>query len=109
MKQKLQRGDRFRVIETCPERGNFVAERASSDGEVHRLGGMPLREGVSAPPGSQIIYCHKVEPGLHEVDDVVDVPGRAPALLDGPAQVATPAYREGYDRVFGKRDAYELN
>jgi hypothetical protein len=37
------------------------------------------------------------EDGWHDIETVYRV-------SDGPAQVATPAYRAGYDRIFGKKE-----
>jgi len=59
---------------------------------------VPLREGMNAPVGAQIVYARPLGAGEHEVSDILDVPRLE---HKGPARVAGTAYREGYDRVFG--------
>jgi hypothetical protein len=59
---------------------------------------MPLREGQPLAPGSEIVRVEEYEEdGWHDIETVYRV-------SDGPAQVATPAYRAGYDRIFGKKE-----
>jgi hypothetical protein len=71
-----------------------IAVRRNEDGEepviVHRaVDGAPL------PPDVEILNVNgECRDGWHTVTSL----GRT-----GPAQVATPAYREGYDRIFGKK------
>jgi hypothetical protein len=46
-------------------------------------------------PGSEIAHISPEDSdGWHEVQTL---------YRNGPAQVATPKYREGYDRIFGKK------
>ena len=58
---------------------------------------MPLREGQPLAPGSEIVRVEEYEEdGWHDIETVYRV-------SDGPAQVATPAYRAGYDRILERR------
>lgn len=45
----------------------------------------------------------KITPGEDEWHDVESLYEHAPEALSGPPQVATPVYRENYDRIFGKK------
>lgn len=50
-------------------------------------------------PGSEVVDIEEHD-GRHMAKTIYKVPL---AAGEGPAQVATPAYRDGYDRVFGKQ------
>jgi hypothetical protein len=74
--------------------------RRNGELEPIRFGGM--KDGAAIPPGAEVV----------DVDAKSDGPWRKAKTLyrvplaagDGPAQVATPAYRSGYDRIFGKKE-----
>jgi hypothetical protein len=69
----------------------------------------PLREGRPLATGGEVVRleARKDAPALYDVhvEHVVaspDTPTEAtPGERSGPAQVATPAYRESWDRTFG--------
>lgn len=67
-----------------------------TDGSVEAV--RPVREGEDVR-GNKLMRLHRTEDGL-ELETLYD--GRASS---GPAQVATPAYRDGWDRVFKQKDA----
>jgi hypothetical protein len=68
----------------------------------------PLREGRPLPGAGEVVSLSP-RPGLPNVHDVkveYQLPGAAPAVRqdwDGPAQVATAAYRASWERTFGRR------
>jgi hypothetical protein len=99
-------GEGRRVLRLRPE--------GASIGEVR-----PLKEGRPITGGEIIaLKPREQEPWLCDVDVQHRLPARAAApttapttapapeapRLPGPAQVATPAYRESWERIFGPRD-----
>lgn len=56
--------------------------------------GKPIPAGVEYIDG---VRQHEDDPSLYDVTSSVRVPG--------PARVNSPKYREGYDRIFGKKPA----
>jgi hypothetical protein len=75
----------------------------------------PLREGQSLAPGGEVVRLVE-RPGTPCVYDVkVDyqVPATTPApaarAATGPAQIATPAYRESWERTFSPTTRRDLN
>lgn len=55
-------------------------------------------DGAPINPGEEYVRFGKpARDGWRPVTSVYKAAG------DGPAQVATPSYREGYDRIFGKK------
>lgn len=55
----------------------------------------PMKEGVPIPENAHL---------LEHVGGNIYKPGPSVAQLkQGPVQVSTPAYRQGYDRIFGKK------
>ena len=74
--------------------GSYAALRRDPDGSengvVVRQGG----DGAPLLPGTEIASISSADDeGWHDVETL---------YRSGPAQVATPQYREGYDRIFGK-------
>jgi hypothetical protein len=68
----------------------------------------PLKEGRPLAAGGEVVRLEprKDSPALYDVHVEQTVPGSAaapaPASRSGPAQVATHAYRESWDRTFGR-------
>jgi hypothetical protein len=55
-----------------------------------------MREGQPIPKGAELVQVdYHPENEWHNSETL---------YRNGPAQVATPAYREGYDRIFGKKE-----
>ncbi len=70
-----------------------IAVRRDADGSEHKVIAGRLEDGASITPGTEIMTVNpKCRDGWHEVQPIY-----------GPPQVATPAYRDGYDRIFGKK------
>jgi hypothetical protein len=79
--------------ELAPGKRMAIRRRDGQEDEVSLISKM--KDGEAVPAGAEIIH---IKPGDDEWHDV-DVLYRS-----GPAQVATPRYREGYDRIFGKKE-----
>lgn len=66
----------------------------------------PLRDGKPLSNGEVVSLSRRQDaPALYDVkvEHVVDSPGAGPAQKStGPAQVATRAYRESWERIFGR-------
>jgi hypothetical protein len=106
MKTKIRLGPEL-------EGGRRLAFRRTDDGvSVGTLG--PTKDGQPLPTGAELVQItneHDPEGWhdmkvlyKHEADAETYVPGvpqKEPH--SGPPQVATPAYRAGYDRIFGKQ------
>jgi len=66
----------------------------------------PIEHGRPIAPGAQVVQLspRAATPNVYDVKVEYEVPGppapRKPAS-NGPAQVATPAYRESWERTFG--------
>jgi hypothetical protein len=59
---------------------------------------MKVEDGQPIPEGSELIHVGAADDeGWHDVTSLYT------HERGGPAQVATPAYRDGYDRIFGKQ------
>lgn len=71
-----------------------IGVKETSDGvEVAQIA--PIREGHPMAPGTEI---------LRRIDGCCfESVGKVPGGHSGPAQVASPAYRESYERIFGGR------
>lgn len=88
-----------RILIGPPTSSGRLVMRKDSEGNPE-FGHMTYADdGKSIPPGGELAILENVgEDGW----------GNATTLytqtLNGPAQVATPAYREGYDRIFGKKE-----
>lgn len=66
------------------------------DGKLQAGTFRPAREGEPIPEGHELVYLgDQREDGWYNV--------AASFRNSGPAQVATRAYRDGYDRIFGKQ------
>lgn len=57
----------------------------------------PIREGESFKPGSRYLFAERddVDPTVANVTHEIDLRGKTGA--------ATPAYRDGWDRIFGAK------
>lgn len=69
--------------------------------------GRPAKDGVALASGETLHHFNSQDGTLEEVYShghapLDDVQSTAPETRDGPAQVATPAYRSGWDNIFGK-------
>ncbi len=74
------------------------------------------RSGVPLPPGGDIVRLHPIDEDHVESRSVMEgdlfEDHSAEASSEGhagPAQVATPAYRESWERIFGKKSEKETN
>ena len=83
--------------------GVSLALRRSPDGTVKEVACQPFREGAPLYESSEIVTIDR-----EHRDGWRKLTTRYKAAGDGPAQVATPAYRDGYDRIFGKKQKVGL-
>lgn len=86
--------------------GVRLALRRQGD-EVREVLVRSVRDGESIPPGAEVAMVGAPSCGCggghrHELTPLYKH-GEQRATADGPAQVATPSYRAGYDRIFGKK------
>lgn len=80
--------------------GVHAALRRTPDGEVRQVACSPMRDGAPLRPNSEVANVSETsEDGWHKLTSL---------YRTGPAQVATPRYREGYDRIFGKKQKVVL-
>jgi hypothetical protein len=80
--------------------GVYAALRRTPDGEVRQVTCSPMRSGAPLRLGAELANVSEGnEDGWHPLTSI---------YKSGPAQVATPAYREGYDRIFGKKQKVGL-
>jgi hypothetical protein len=93
---RIDKGDHVEPVFT--DGRESVLEVSKPDGERLYARVLKAVEGEPMPVGAQQIIWHDGE----IVTETFDCPG-------GPAQVATKAYRDGYERVFNKRTASTLN
>ena len=95
---RIDKGDKVEPVYTDGQES--VLEVTKPDGEQLYARVAKVVEGAPLPAEAKQVIWHDGT----TVTETFDCPSA------GPAQVATPAYREGYDRVFGKRaTSKELN
>ena len=79
----------------CKDHGQLVVrvQDGSSNPSLGLL--QQVKEGTMLPAGAEIINVRARSDGAYEVQPL--------AAGDGPAQVATEAYRDNYSRIFGAK------
>lgn len=78
------------------EPGVYAALRRTPDGEVRQVRCASMQSGAPLRLGAELASVSEpAEDGWCPLTSLY--------RHSGPAQVATPAYREGYDRIFGKQ------
>ena len=86
-------------ISLGPEIGPNERWAMRRNGDELTLGTLaPLKEGKPLRENAEIVAFKDAE--YHDWQDVEVLYKN---MSGGPAQVATPAYRENYDRIFGKK------
>jgi hypothetical protein len=89
--------DKIRLTSELGEHRHMAVRRSGDEMTVGVL--QPMREGQPLPPECELV---QVDTASGDVDGWFD----SETLFkntSGPPQVATPAYRDGYDRIFGKQ------
>jgi len=72
-----------------------VAIRRDADGNEREVLARQPGDGAPMLPGTEVVTVSPTcRDGWHDVETL---------YRHGPPQVATPKYREGYDRIFGKK------
>lgn len=84
-----------------------MATRHHSDHSVENGYFSEAKDGKPIPPGAELVNIGPSnKTGWRPGESIYggrENPDTRRAASDGPAQVATPAYRDGYDRIFGKK------
>ena len=97
-----KRKDRIHLVPVGDESDSHIGVRDRGDGNLELGSFRTARTGEAMSEGSELICV-----GEREGDtDWYDVTASY-RHSNGPAQVATPAYRAGYDRIFGKQKVGE--
>jgi len=73
------------------------------DGYVTPMYFTPAKDGAPVPPGAELLFVDEPACECGTWMKVSSLYKSNRATTDGPAQVATPVYRENYDRIFGKK------
>ncbi len=97
--------DRMRAIRRLGPDSVLVERQRNGERSTGVLA--PLRDGQTLAEGTELVTVDtsgESEDGWRDASTIYTVR----ATSDGPAQVATPAYREGYDRIFGKKPTVGL-
>jgi hypothetical protein len=76
-----------------------IVERRGERSGVGTL--TPVKEGQPLQEGTELVKVTRGDDEWHDVETIYR--HEAAPSLSGPPQVATPEYREGYDRIFGKQ------
>jgi hypothetical protein len=94
------------VIALAPpnERGEQRVLRARADGRVCAGALVPMRDGRPFPAGAEVVQLSDAKGRTAHATTLYTAPSPA-AARGGPAKVATTAYREGWDQVFGTKEA----
>lgn len=94
----MPKKDQLRIGEEVSPNTRLVERRGERSG-VGTL--TPVRDGQALPEGAELV---KITPGQDGWHDVETIYKHEPVTeLNGPPQVATPAYRDGWSRIFGKK------
>lgn len=87
------------------EDGTYTIVRSTSEGISYEAI-RKLREGESIPQGQEVIHLEQIgDKNLYDVTTLVS----GTRSSTGPVQVATKAYRDGYDQIFGSKKEQTLN
>ena len=92
------------------EHGTHILRRRSAEAPIEAGLLRPLREGKPIDGEVVSLKRRRDVPALYDVKSELPDPRPAPrATSDGPAQVATAAYRKGWDAVWGRRRDHSIN
>lgn len=92
---RCKAGDRITVGQPLGD-GTHACLRHYPDHRLEVARCRPVRSGENLN-GSRVIMGQVVSPNVLDVETELDLRGGA----SGPPQVATDAYRDGWDRIFG--------
>ncbi len=109
-------GDAFDVVLVHGATGDGEGARVlrARPGQIEAGEVRPLREGQPLAPGGEVVRLvpRSGGPCLYDVKLDYEVPAATSTPsrpASGPAQVATPAYRESWDRTFAPARREQLN
>jgi hypothetical protein len=113
--EKSEGGDSFDVVLVHGATGDGEGARVlrARPGQIEAGEVRPLRQGQPLAPGGEVVrlVARSGAPRVYDVKVDYEVPSAATPsrAANGPAQVATPAYRESWDRTFAPVRRTELN
>jgi hypothetical protein len=109
-------GDAFDVVLVHGATGDGEGARVlrARPGQIEAGEVRPLRQGQPLTPGGEVVRltARSGAPCVYDVKVDYEVPAKAPAparAASGPAQVATPAYRDSWERTFAPVRRNDLN
>jgi hypothetical protein len=107
MSKELSGKRRVRVLgPALTPRGPGYAVKSEDTDAVDVMVG--LRDGEAAPLGMEAVMLRQVQGNLYDCEVLAGHKGRMEVIdatkgRKGPAQVATDAYRDNWDKIFGSR------
>lgn len=96
-KDKLNRSENFVISGPELPGGGRMAVHHKPDHILEPTIIHPFREGVSIPDEA-ILLRRREDSNIYDVEESIS------EMKNGPSQISTKAYREGYERTFGKKD-----
>jgi hypothetical protein len=94
----VKKKDQIRIGEEVGPNTCLVERRRDGRISVGTL--TPMKDGQSLLTGAELVKVAPSENGeWHDIETIYEPEPE----LSGPPQVATPAYKKGYDRIFGKQ------
>ena len=110
-----KKSDDFDVVLVHGETGDGEGARVlrARPGRLEAGEMRPVREGRALTPGGEVVHLAQrpEAPFAYDVESSFQIPGKPEEQersAGGPAQVATPAYRDSWERTFGARKRREL-
>lgn len=94
-------GDNEVLIPGPPIPGGVMCLRHNADHKMAVGALIQVPDGTPVPDNARVVHQ---EDGMLKVGPTVS----EMKAMNGPAQIATPAYRDGYDRIFGKKPVVGL-
>jgi hypothetical protein len=106
-------GEAFDVVLVHGATGDGEGARVlrARPGQIEAGEVRPIRQGQPLAPGGEVVRlsARSEAPCLYDVKVDYEVPATPPRSASGPAQVATPAYRESWERTFAPLRREDLN
>ncbi len=97
----MSKKDQVRIGQEVGPNTRLVERR--KDGRVGIGTLTPLKNGQALFTGAEVVKVTPSEGEWHDVETIYESEPESEPSLSGPPQVATPEYRRGYDRIFGKK------
>ncbi len=112
-KERKDAPDEFDVVLVQGATGDGQGTRVlrARPGQLEAGEVRPLREGQPLAPGGEVVRLveRSGSPLVYDVKVDYASPGPRTRTPGGPAQVASPAYRDSWERTFAAKSPKELN